>query len=120
MLLGMELLGEEVGDDMDGRGPTLDGSGTWQEGHVTSVSVTSVSVGRVRLEAVYQPVWMTDDVGLERCRRDMESQIGMCRNERLLIGNDWNMNVGRGSARNRVCSDFGVGRINDAGRDIIE
>ena len=65
-------------------------------------------------------VWMTDEVGLERCRRDMESQLSMCRNERLLIGGDWNANVGRGSARNGVCGEFGVGRMNDAGRDLIE
>ena len=44
----------------------------------------------------------------------------MCRNERLLIEGDWNANVGRGSARNGVCGDFGVGRMNDAGRDLIE
>ena len=62
--------------------------------------VTAVSVGGVRLVAVYQPVWMTDEVGLERCRRDLESQLSMCRNERLLIGGDWNANVGRRSARN--------------------
>ena len=82
--------------------------------------VTAVSVGGVRLVAVYQPVWMTDEVGLERCRRDLESQLSMCRNERLLIGGDWNANVERGSARNGVCGDFGVGRMNDAGRDLIE
>ena len=45
-----------------------------------------VSVGGVRLVAVYQPVWMTDEVGLKSCRRDLESQLSMCRNERLLIG----------------------------------
>ena len=44
----------------------------------------------------------------------------MCRNKRLLIGGDWNANVGRGSARNGVCGEFGVGRMNDAGRDLIE
>ena len=73
--------------------------------------MTAVSVGGVRLVSVYQPVWMTDEVGLERCRRDLESQLSMCRNERLLIGGDWNANVGRGSARNGVCGEFGVGRI---------
>ena len=82
--------------------------------------VTVVSVGGVRLVAVYQPVWMTDEVGLECCRRDLESQLSMYRNERLLIGGDWNANVERGSARNGVCGDFGVGKMNDAGRDLIE
>ena len=48
--------------------------------------VTAVSVGGVRLVAEYQPVWMTDEVGLESRRRDLESQLSMCRNERLLIG----------------------------------
>ena len=39
---------------------------------------------------------MTDEVGLERCRRDLESQLSMCRNERLLIGGNWSANVWRG------------------------
>ena len=39
--------------------------------------VTAFSVGGVRLLAVYQPVWMTDEVGLERCRRDLQSQLSM-------------------------------------------
>ena len=30
------------------------------------------------------------------------------------------MNLGRGSTRNRVCGDFGVGSMNDAGNDLIE
>ena len=28
--------------------------------------------------------------------------------------------MGRGSARNGVCDDFGMGRMNDAGKDLIE
>ena len=35
-------------------------------------------VGGVRQVAVYQLTWITDNLSLERCRRDMESQIGMC------------------------------------------
>ena len=62
---------------------------------------------------------MTDEQGLERCRRDVESQIGMCRNERLVIGGDWNANVGRGNEREGVCGKFGIGRMNEAGRDLI-
>ena len=45
--------------------------------------VTAVSVGGVRLVAVCHPVWMTDKVRLEHCQRDLESQLSMCRNERL-------------------------------------
>ena len=41
--------------------------------------MTAVSLGRIRLVAVYQPVWMMDDVGLERWLRHMESQYIMCR-----------------------------------------
>ena len=37
-----------------------------------------------------------------------------------LIGGDSIANVGRGSARNRMCGDFGVGSMNDSGRDLIE
>ena len=50
--------------------------------------VTAVSVGRVRLVAVCQLVLMADEVGLECCRRDLENQLSMCRNEKLLIGGD--------------------------------
>ena len=67
-------------------------------------SVTAVSDGGIRLVAEYQPVWMTDDEGLERRRRKMESQIGMCRGERLF---DWN--VDSGSAKNRLSNDFDGG-----------
>ena len=42
------------------------------------------------------------------------------RNGRLLIGGDWNANVGRGSERNGVCGEFGVGRMNNADIDLIE
>ena len=57
--------------------------------------------------AVYQPVWMTEEVGQERCQRDLKSQFSMCRNKRLLFGGEWNANVGSGSARNGVCGNFG-------------
>ena len=72
--------------------------------------VTAVSVGGVRMVAVYQLVWMTDKMDLERGRRDLQSQLNMCRYERLLIGSDWNANVGRGSATNGVCADFWSGQ----------
>ena len=32
-------------------------------------------------------------MGLERYLRDIKSQLGMCRNERLLIGSDWKTDV---------------------------
>ena len=81
--------------------------------------VAAVVVGGVRMVAMYQPVWMTDEQSMERCRRDVESQIGMCRKERLVIGGDWNANVGRGNEREGVCGKFGIGRMNEAGRDLI-
>ena len=126
------------GGDLDAGERTQDGFGARQEGggFVEGTAllrwieegqqkwiyerVTAVSVEGVRLVAVYQPDWMTDEVGLVRCQRGLESQLSMCRNERLSIGGDWDENVGRGTARNGVCGDFGVGRMNDVGRDLIE
>ena len=82
--------------------------------------VTAVVCGGVRLVSVYQPVWGTDAEAMERYRRDVECQVGMCRNERLVIGGDFNASVGKDSEREGVCGRLGLGRANEAGRDLID
>ena len=82
--------------------------------------VAAVSVGGVRWIAVYQPVWRSDEGAMERYRRDLESQMSACRSERLVIGGDFNANVGKDGERQGVCGKYGLGRMNDAGRDLID
>ena len=82
--------------------------------------VVAVVVGDLRLVSAYQPVWGTDDEGMEEYRRGLGDQIAMGGRERLVIGADFNANVGRGNAREGVCGKYGVGRMNEAGRDLIE
>ena len=53
-------------------------------------------------------------------RRALEIQLAVGGRERLVIGGDFNANVGRGNARRGVCGKYGVGRMNEAGRDLIE
>ena len=83
--------------------------------------VVAVVIGRLRLVSVYQPSWGTDREALERCRRDLETQLGMGRREKLVIGGDFNANVGRNrEGINGVYGRFGIGEMNEAGRDLME
>ena len=65
-------------------------------------------------------MWGTDDEGMTDYRSALESQIAISGHERLVIGGDFNANVGRGNARVGVCGKYGVGRMNEAGRDLID
>ena len=83
--------------------------------------VVAVVIGRLRLVSVYQPSLGNDRMALERCRRDLETQLGMGRREKLVIGGDFNANVGR----NRigvygVYGRWGLGEMNEAGRELME
>ena len=82
--------------------------------------VTAVVFGGMRLVSVYQPVWGTDEEGFERYRRELESQVAIGGSERLVIGGDFNANVGMNEQRAGVCGKYGIGRMNEAGRDLIE
>lgn len=82
--------------------------------------VVAVVLGGLRLVSVYQPSRGADEQGMERCRRDMESQVAMNGNERLVIGGDFNASVGRNAERRGVCGKYGLGIMNEAGRDLIE
>ena len=65
--------------------------------------VTAVVLGGMRVVSVYQPVWGTDDEGMNEYRSALESQIAMSGRERLVIGGDFNANVGRGNG-DKVCA----------------
>ena len=77
-------------------------------------------VGGLRLVSVYQPSWGADGEGMERCRRDMERQVAMGNRERIVIGGDFNASIGRGGERRGVCGKYGLGRGNEAGRDLVD
>jgi len=82
--------------------------------------VVAVVVGDMRVVSAYQPIWGTDTEGMEQYRRALEDQIAIGGRECLVIGGDFNASVGKGNARRGVCGKYGVGRMNEAGRDMIE
>ena len=82
--------------------------------------VTAVVLGGMRIVSAYQPIWGTDERGMSEYRNDLENQLAMSGRERLIIGGDFNANVGRGNERRGVCGKYGVGRMNEAGRDLID
>jgi len=82
--------------------------------------VAAVHVFGMRVVSAYQPVWRSDLQGMHGYRRDLEEQLRDCAGERLVIGGDFNACVGRGNVRDGVTGRYGVGRVNEAGRDMIE
>ena len=49
----------------------------------------------------------------------METQLGIGKREKIVIGGDFNASVGRNRGRNGVYGKQGLGRMNDAGRDLM-
>jgi hypothetical protein len=82
--------------------------------------VTAVVFGGVRMVSVYQPIWGMDEEGMERYKRELESQVAIGGKERLVIGGDFNASVGKNVNRVGVCGKYGIGRMNEAGRDLVE
>ena len=82
--------------------------------------VSAVVFGGMRVVSAYQPVWGTDEEGMNDYRSALESQSAMSGRERLVIAGDFNANVGRGNVREGVCGKYGIGRMNEAGRDLID
>jgi len=82
--------------------------------------VTAVVLGGLRVVSAYQPLWGRDEREFERYRRDLESQVAVGGRERLVIGGDFNANVGRGEPVEGVCGKYGVGGRSEAGRDLLE
>ena len=85
-----------------------------------SERVTAVVFGGMRLVSVYQPIWGQDEECMERYKREVESQVAIGGNERLVIGGDFNASVGINEGRMAVYGKFGIGRMNEAVRDLIE
>ena len=81
--------------------------------------VVAVVLGGFRLVSVYQPVWDSGREGMEEYRREIESQVAIGGKEILVIGGDHNANIGRNSERDGVCGKYGIGRINEAGIDLV-
>ena len=61
-----------------------------------------------------------DEESMGRYRRDLESQVAIGMNVRLVIGCEFNTSVGVNAKRASVCGKYGLGRMLDAGRDLIE
>lgn len=71
--------------------------------------------------SVYQPIWKSDEVAMKKCRRDLSVRWRWLGGEDgLVIGGDWNANVGRNEPLNGVRDKYGVGIRNEARRDLIE
>ena len=56
-----------------------DGSQKWFDERVVTVVL-----GGMRLVSTYQPIWGSDEVAMDRLRRDLESQLGMGGREKLV------------------------------------
>ena len=109
---------EEGGSDAKGRSARKVGGRGAAE--VFFFSVVAVVVGGLRLVSVYQPSWGADGEGMERCRRDLERHVAMGNRERIVIGGDFNTSIGRGGESRGVCGKYGLGRGNEAGRDLVD
>ena len=82
--------------------------------------MVAVSLGGMRVVAVYQPVWGTFVEEREELRLEMEEQLEGARGERVIIGGDFNANWGKDRARAGVCGKYGVGRGSEAGRELVD
>ena len=82
--------------------------------------VVAVVFGGLRVVSAYQPIWGTNEDEFERYRRDLGRQVAYGGENRLVIGGDFNMSVGKGNAREGVCGRYGIGRMNEQGRDFVE
>ena len=85
-----------------------------------SERVTTVVLGGMRLMAVYQPSIGMDEMAMEVMREEVERQIRLSKNERVIIGGDFNANVGKNEERPGVCGKYGLGILNEARRNLIE
>ena len=82
--------------------------------------VVAVVFGGLRVVSAYQPIWGMCEDEFERYRRDLGRQVAYGGENRLVIGGDFNMSVGKGNAREGVCGRYGIGRMNEQGRDFVE
>ena len=87
-----------------------------------SERVVAVKVKKHRLVACYQPICGKHEEDMRKYRENLEEQLALKRrNEWLIIGGDFNAQVGSRELRveTETCGRFGIGKMNDAGRDLI-
>ena len=82
--------------------------------------MTAVTLQGLRFVAAYQPIWGRDLEGMDRYRRDLEEQVSLSRNrESLVIGGDFNADIGSNRQRRGVSGRFGIGPGSVAGEDLF-
>ena len=81
--------------------------------------VADVVMGNLRLVSVYQPMWGSNEEAMERCRRDLESLVGMGGRERLVIGATLTQ-MWRKTDHCGVSRSYGLWRTNEEGWNLIE
>ena len=62
----------------------------------------------MHMGATYQTIWAMDEEEMERYRKDLESQVAIGRNARLVIGGDFNASAGMNAWHLWVCGRFGM------------
>ena len=70
----------------------------------------------------YQPLWSNGEERIEDFRRELENQLAKTKKkEILIIGGDFNAQIGRDSRDGEVCGSFGLRTAtNEAGRDLLD
>ena len=83
---------------------------------------TAVTLGEMRVIAVYQPVCNDGGAPVELYRREVEHKMTMCpRKTTLIKGRDHNSQVGGAPQRDGVSGKFGLRTAtNEAGKDILQ
>ena len=82
--------------------------------------VATVTLQGLRLVAAYQPIWGRHAEDMEVYRRELEQQVGLSRGRDILvIGGDFNANIGAGRERRGVCGNYGIGPDSVAGEDLV-
>ena len=83
---------------------------------------TAVTMGEMRMIAVYQPVWYDGRAPVELYRREMERKMTMCLWKTTLVkGGDHDSQVGGGTQRDEVSRKFELCTATDeAGKDLLQ
>jgi len=84
--------------------------------------VVAVKVGKHRLVACYQPIWGKSEDDIRKYGEDLEEKLILKRrNEWLIIGGDFNSQVGgrHSKVETDTCGRYGLGRTNAAREDLI-
>ena len=86
--------------------------------------VVKVEIKKKTFVACYQPVWGHWPEEMQEYRNQLEEIVHRSKREdMLIIGGDFNSNVGKRNNRSRdlpSCGIYGLGKMNDAGEDLIE